>query len=499
MVQYTVAKFYAELHSAAIGPVSYGPLGDPVVPPEAWPPLTPEDPESWKQNAREVSDDARLIDIYTAETLRVTSFVGWFERADLLYSAASFGWDLGHLRSNEAGTVPEELTVQGYIVPTMIGKPQPNLAAYVLQRENIQERSGRMATFKQQCGNTGLVQELLHPWLPGRVADVYRLLLDGSVSEPTAELQRLMQNPEQTIVIHLRLGDIAHESRRQIHRRKGRPLEMRLPNWLWMHSWQDMDVSGKAREDSLAMNILDWTTADPQLELHALEFYAANKGHVALPLSFYQAILDKLGAGATGSAGLHVHLVTEPDSVNHPLVQALQQQYGATVQAETAALDFATLMYARTLVCSVSTFCFMAALLGRAATVHWPHAGGLITSLQGCMIVPPELDSRIVFHDAYRVAVDKTVEAFSHNPPRPKDVEVGLTRQDPEEPMPQRSPGCPQNVPTSFLTFQQLYDFYSNPDCAAFYSPDDYAKAGSPADAMPLCVDDARNLWKPSN
>lgn len=98
-----------------------------------------------------------------------------------------------------------------------------------------------------------------------------------------------------------------------------------------------------------------------------------------------------------------MHIVTEPGSLSHPLVTRLADTWGATVQSTTPAADFATLMHARMLVLSTSTFSLSAALLapplenGRQRVVHYPHAGyfSLFTDKDQCLLVTPELETRL--------------------------------------------------------------------------------------------------------
>jgi hypothetical protein len=226
--------------------------------------------------------------------------------------------------------------------------------------------------------------------------------------------------------------------------------------------------------------------------LAALELDVARLGgFVVSPLSFYEAVLAAVQPR-------QLLVLTEPCSSDHPIVRALQSSHGAVLQAGSVAEDLATLVLARQLAISGSTFSFMAALMGRAAAVHVPYAGSL--SLIGahnaqCLTPSSAMDSRFVYHDVYRRAVDSIAELFQLQQAQalaqeaqqgqaqaqpaaaePKSLGARFAwRTDPKAPLPQRPAACPPSsaagVPYYSLSFQQLADFYHNPACSSYYYP----------------------------
>ena len=135
-----------------------------------------------------------------------------------------------------------------------------------------------------------------------------------------------------------------------------------------------------------------------QLLLQFLEDDFVSSQHIVLPLSYYNHILEKLMNPSTIESNLpkikHVLIVTEPESIHHPLIINLANKWNAYIQSSSVAMDFATLMYAKHIILSTSTFSWAAALLGRAKTIHYPHAGyfSIFSDKDQCLVVPPELD-----------------------------------------------------------------------------------------------------------
>ena len=203
----------------------------------------------------------------------------------------------------------------------------------------------------------------------------------------------------------------------------------------------------------------------------------------ALPLSYYRAII-RGSAAARGGAWRNVLLVTDALSKKHPLVLALVEEFGAIVQSEGVAEDMATLLAARELVAASSTFSFMAALLGRAHTVHWPHAGtGSLRPFQdiksSCLVpTAPSLAHRFIVHDALRAGVEILLHSRSPAVARMQRAHAwGAAEVD----------ACVSRQPHSpfFMTPATLLAFYKDPVCARVFMPQALNAEGG----VHLCTD----------
>lgn len=256
--------------------------------------------------------------------------------------------------------------------------------------------------------------------------------------------------------------------------------------------------------------------------LEALEWDAGRLGgFVVSPLSFYVGVIEGLLAGRGHAPVRSIVVLTEPCSADHPIVRALVQRYGAVVQSGSVGEDLATMVLARTLVISSSTFSFMAALLGRARSVHVPYAGSfslLSSHNRQCLTPTARLDPRFVYHDVYRRAVDAVAAQLEGGSAGGRDR--WMWRVEGKGPLPVRPPACPHSpapsaanasgsspatagsLPYTFLTWEQLAGFYRNPACAAYYYPPaDAAERSARAaylDAKarhPICTDTEWTLY----
>ena len=268
-----------------------------------------------------------------------------------------------------------------------------------------------------------------HPWLPPAVSAhmaQVRAELAGGGRAPFLLPSELREQGawEATLVLHVRLGDVAREDWRRAAAAKlaardgllaplgapaapGRRAGMRL--FRAQLPWYTAAARDLARQEhALLPHAPPW--ADPA---RAPEFLAAAEGdpqadeHAVLPLSYYRAIIEGVRARAPlGAAARHVLLVTDGDSVGHPLVAALRKEFRAHVVSGSVASDFAVLLAARELVAAVSTFSWLAGVLGAARAIHYPHAAyfSVLAHKRTCMLVPPAVDGRFVFHDGLRAA-----------------------------------------------------------------------------------------------
>lgn len=127
---------------------------------------------------------------------------------------------------------------------------------------------------------------------------------------------------------------------------------------------------------------------------------------------------------------LHMHLVTEPNGLSHPLVIALAAATGASVQTSSLSRDMATMLASRSLVLSTSTFSWLAADMGLARTAHYPHHGFFTASpdKHGCLLhpraplggdarSPPVSRKQWVYHDVLRFLVETSAgrDAFNEH------------------------------------------------------------------------------------
>lgn len=222
--------------------------------------------------------------------------------------------------------------------------------------------------------------------------------------------------------------------------------------------------------------------------LDLTERSVAGPKNVMLPFSFFATVVRGAGPRDRGQ-WRHVLVITEPESVGPPVVAALVREFGATVQSETPARDFATLLTAHELVPSSSTFSYMAGLLGRAHTVHYAHA--LQNSYRpgmGPCLVPPLYaasrtralhESRFVFHDVLAASVDFLLLTAPDAVARMQRVHgwdgAALER-------------CRSRHKRShyFLKQRVLEAMYRDPECSRIYMPSALGAGGVPR----LCVDD---------
>ena len=87
---------------------------------------------------------------------------------------------------------------------------------------------------------------------------------------------------------------------------------------------------------------------------------------VPLPVSYYRSVID-------GQSWNRLILVTE--DLDDPVFARLVELYSPTVRHGGAVADLTTLIAARRLVMSTSTFSWWGAVLGQADEVHFPQWG----------------------------------------------------------------------------------------------------------------------------
>ena len=345
---------------------------------------------------------------------------------------------------------------------------------------------------------------LLHPWLPSAVSDVYsRFLGDvdgGHAGAWPPPSHPLVRDANGTLVLHIRLEDLAVYSIEQCAKRRQHEEWQKVGDAARLSfSWRgkieaDMppDFSAALRNAAAAGTLPAFAAMaglPPLLEM--LEEEVVVDWFVALPLSFYRAVIEGSGPPG-GGAWRAILLITDAASVGHPLVRALVETYGALVQARSVIDDFATLMAAHELVIPPSTLSFMAALLGRARTVHWAHAGTgganikewgsgclLPAALQGAASAPHA--ARFVFHDVLRAGITAIARKHSTDAARmqgrhgwaPGDLEACL----------QRHPG------PYFISSAELIGFYRDVGCARVFMPQALRSDGRGQPRVELCTD----------
>lgn len=354
-----------------------------------------------------------------------------------------------------------------------------------------------------------------HPWLPPALRRVYTRFLAGgggggdSGSWPPPS-HPLLRDAEGTLVLHVRLDDLARYSLQQsFMRAQGPPpLAERAAGDAQRErdEWRGRIDAPAPAHFSAALAAAAAAGSLPALAaslglpplLEQLEENAAMDMIPVIPLSYYRAV-------ARGVRARQVLIVTDTGNAAHPLVVALVAEFNATVQTRGVVEDMATLMAARTLVATPSTFALMAALLGRATTVHWPHAGAgaLAKSFASCLFpatadasadageaLPPQQRQeqqqlpRFVVHDVLRAAVARISTADPAAAARMQLVHGW--REDDLAACLSRHPAEPY-----FLSPRQLLDFYRDEGCARIFLPRTLAPDGR----VHLCTDDFEEDW----
>lgn len=489
IVNYFVLRLYGEIHGCAMQPVlSFG--GDAggettdfsttTNAAQTWPP----DKSLPARDAAWVAMSMGLRPLFDGGTARALALGMQFERADLLYSAASLGWVLGG-----GGT--------------LAGRSRDGRGPVLLSDEAVASRCHTWAAQREGCwaDRSGAA---LHPWLPAGVRRLALAVLAGEIpNDAPSGLRALAADPEHTLVVHARLGDMSAMAWQEVKdaARNG-------------HAgvWGDDLTGGVGWEwsperfphyhypeypDCVKLRDEDAYNADHGADMiEALESDAARLGGFTVsPLSFYEHIFN--------SQKPHTIVVlTESCSVDHPIIRKLVQDYGAIVQTGTIAQDMATLVLARQVVISSSTFSFISALMGRAKVVHVPFGGAFsLTHSHNMQCLTPStaLDARFVYHDVYRRAVDSIAKTLSGEGSNYVWRTHSAQRSGP---LPQRPSQCPQ-LRTDSLKFDDLANFYRNPACARYYYPPvDMVEAAARAEyetrkgKAPICTDTEWTFFK---
>ena len=490
LVTYFVGRLYAELHGCASSRVDFGAdmgaeaalRGDAA----AWPPAR----DLPAPTLVERGDGLR--ELFEGGGTRALTVRAQFERADIIYAAASLGWDLGH--------------------ETLAGVPWGVERAHAaLDSTAVRARAALWSAQRESCAVQAGVggARALHPWLPAgaRALAISALEGRGLPADSPAGLRAVAADADGTLVIHARLGDMAAMAWQESEAafagghpgRTGSAVGGSV-GWDWAperfpgYKYPKFPDCEKLRDEPA------YHSRDGGDMLDALEFDVARLGgFVVSPLSFYEELLRALSPRPR-----NIVVLTEPCAADHPVVRALERDWGAIVQTSTVAADFATMLLARELVISSSTFSYMAAVLGRARAVHAPYAGSFSlvrAHNRQCLPPAPGLDARFIFHDVYRRAVDKTAAALRARA-QPHSGYVWSSAADGASAVPERPAACPL-APTGFLTFDQLADFYRNPACANYYYPPrDAAEERAVEDAVratgraPICTDVAWTFYK---
>jgi hypothetical protein len=553
--QSMAGRYFAEMNSCAARPVEIGGLGWVAAgPAEAlWPPADGFFTDEDAATVAYVSDAFYFFSFPESRAVGLRMFP---EHPNFQLSALSLGWDL-------AGD-------------TLIGSGVRGLNGFIMNASNVAERCGRWAVHREACARAGgllltdalqnatpaaaagaagkdaaagLLDEAvsatlegLHPWLPSAVRKEAEALLRGK----NPLLRVLVEAPERTMVVHLRLGDKRKSSladalvrgKLGIRRRPGFGLLAGAPAEPWL---------GEAFLDR--WDLLEGAPYPPGVdpttaEIESLEGNAARSStYTVPPLSFFRTVL-----GATRSAWDALFVVGEPDMDSSSLAAALRAEFNATLLSGSSVVtDFAVLALARQLVLSgSSTFAIAAASLGRARVVHLPlsSSSGVRNTEGFCAVPPGAFDARWVFHDIYRAAVRRVAEGFAaqaaaaraaglrrngtvtrawaaeasrgvwgahhlewlaqplaYAPPSEEDCPGdaagfgarGLSRalgaRGPEPP--RVPPGAP--TPLFFLTYEEVKDYYRKPACVRFFFPDLAAGewADPPRTVWNTCTDNA--------
>lgn len=552
LLQHNAGRGYAELHSCAFDHVSFveglqrfprnEPGGDLGEQSEGglgrefyWPPVGggsttgggvrvgASNPQQWDTLFHWTGLQGIREDFLALSSSKVKNVaVQWvFEFADIQYSLLSFIYDLNG--------------------GSLVGSGVRGLGRKVINSPTSLARIERWGRHREACARTGISamrraregkafdegvatsMEALHPWLPSNVLREAEAFLRGGValSSHSPPLSLLGPNPERTIVVHVRLGDVFGKA---VLRGFTRSLEgsQGALSGDGSFSWVANDGSGFAAPTSSdgggASIPANFSTLSSSHILELLEGDAGRVGWTVAPYSFYASVLRSTRGGWDRC----VVVVAESQAEN-PLVRALVEEFGAEVFSGTLAQDMALLALARQLVVSVSTFAFSAAVMGRARVVHAPHVGGFLVknSDTRCLLPPTLLDPRWVFYDVFGAAVDRIAAGFraqaqarvpggdggERSTAMDRDTaaqamqEAGGVwkaghmewRQQPWTPMPVKGPGCRQRGGGGAaaqggmlepLTYEQLAAFYRQEDCSAYYFSDSRVKKS------PVCSDE---------
>jgi hypothetical protein len=538
LVNYFVARLYAELHGCYAAPVpdfGGGAGGEGAPPASGWPlPVGVAEAALGAPVDATAAPGAPLRALFEGGSAASLALGSQLERADVVYAAASLGWDLG---------------VGGSLMGAGGGVAEPVAA---LREGAVEERAAAWAAEREACWAERDARSL-HPWAPAGVRRMALAALgataggsgggagNGASGALPAGLLAVAASPADTIVVHARLGDMSamawQEAVANAGAGHGGVWRGRAGvGWSWVperfprYRYPAFPDCEKLRGEA--------AYAEGGGMVEALEVDAARTGgFVVSPLSFYEAVLEGTRGGRGGWA--RVVVLTESCSVDHPIVRALVSRYGAIVQAGTVAEDFATLALAREVVVSSSTFSYMAAVVGRARAIHAPVAGSLVlvgAHAGQCLPPPAGLDARWVFHDVFRRAADaadvllrgggspwlrRAEGAGPLPPPRPaacphsappseRGAAWGWVRRGGAPPPPRPPPAQPlppapasEPMPYYFLSWEQLAGFYRNPACSGYYFPpaDDAAAAAVESyvaahGVYPICSDTDLSLYK---
>ena len=572
LVNYFAGRLYAELHSCAWASVSFGDglgrEGGVALAAEGalWPPAGGE--AAWPQLAAPLdatAEPAALRALFERGSAPALVLKAQLERADVLYVAASLAWDLqGHTLAGRglaglgAAALKDEATearcrrwweereacwqdAGGRALHPWMPQDLRALAVRAMrwaEAERAAEAAagaagsggGGSSSYEQQqqqqqqqqrrSGEDSVALEKEAALARAAAAALLGGGGEGSGGAPLLPpgLRAVAADPEGTLVIHARLGDMSAMAWQEALANAAAGHDATWDEaaggagWQWVQErfpgyrypqYPDCDkLAGEAA----------YSDAGGAGMLEALEWDAARLGgFVVSPLSFYAGVIEG-SAAAAGAPWRSIVVLTEPCSVSHPIVRALVARYGAAVQAGSVAEDLATMALARTLVISSSTFSLMAALLGRARAIHVPYAGSF--SLRSshnrqCLTPSARLDPRFVFHDVYRRAVDAAAAALGSGAAARGREGQWLWRAEGHGALPVRPPSCPPSNASlpgglgyGFLSWAALEGFYHRPGCAAYYYPprDAAERAASAAYIQqharhPLCTDTEWTLY----
>jgi hypothetical protein len=418
IMQYTAARFLAEINSCALSPAPLtsrksphdllGQAGGPTERLLQWPPAGGF--SAFSSSTLEHSIDAYAYHRSPASGV-VNSHV-YPEHASWIFSALSLGWDL-------AGG-------------TLIGSGVRGLNRALISGNETSMRGLRWARHREACALAGeellasawkadggsgssvplelavaTAFESLHPWLPTQIrADLERLLRGGPSAAGLAPgIAALLVDPERTIVVHIRVGDVYMESFFDGHQRgkHGIPTEGTgyMTNAL---DWLGAPIF-------FPNQYVDTSVLPPSQHLELLEGNAARVTTVIPPLSYFQTVLR-----ATRPAWDTVVVVGDTQLQQSPLFISLQEEFGALLVSNSPTMDLSVLMLARQLVVSGgSTFSYMAAAQGRARVIHAPHVALMSTRTwtNTCFLTPSAYDARWVFHDVFRAGVRRVARGFA--------------------------------------------------------------------------------------
>jgi len=459
------------------------------------------------------------------------------ERADILYAAASLGWDL-------AGE-------------SLIGRGLPGVAREALADKQFLERCLRWAQEREACWGDPSGRGF-HPWMPTDMRNAAMGAMNARTAAASgvnnssnkignyqgpAGLAAVASDPEGTLVIHARLGDMSAMAWQEAQANAGSGHDGEWygehgVGWSWVPEKFPRYRYPRFPDCDILRNEREYREGSGEEMIKALEWDAGRLGgFVVSPLSFYTNVIE--GSAPVGGGGWRqIVILTESCSADHPIIRALVAKYGAIVQVGSVVEDLTTMVLARHLVISSSTFSFMAALLGRATVIHVPHAGSF--SLLGshnkqCLTPTSQMDPRFVFHDVYRRSVDDVAAALRGEgndkwmwrpggkgsiPDRPiqcplsaphaargsayswvhQQYKKGAKEQEQlikDDPPQVSTPATtPITAPYYFLTWEELSSFYRNPACGGYYYPPpslslnqtwrDYVRKH---DSYPLCTD----------